>query len=856
VKEKNTSSKSTMKNQFSKYSKGSSKNPIIRQTGNPDTKNFNSENQDMTNKELVKQLEGEKILAEISSEFIRVANSDIDEHISIALKRMSEYLEADLGVIRFIDTENNRIQRGYEWINPQLHNLKSKMPGYTFDDFLLMKQQLINNIPIYVPEVIEIPEEAKKEREYLKRIGFESVVLLPFFLTGKFTGYIGFGARKRHSFWSEREKGLLELFRSIIVNVLERHDRETVLRESQQLYQKLVELSPSNIFLLQDRKIIFANPAGVALIGFETQQDVIGKSFKDVVPEEILQKIRNRIDKFPIDQKLLGLELPFTTKRNKKVILQCAIQSLVLQGKKSFLVIGVDITQRKEIEQENEENRQLLDDILNISPQAIFVYDHHEEKPTYFNNSTCKILGLTSEEIRNMNDKDFINFVHPEDLEKAIRINMELSDVPVGEIVEGEYRWKRPDGQVCWLQSYQTAIKKSKNGKTSQTLTVVQDITEIKNALMELKKSEANFRGLVENIPGMVYQAMLEEPFSNTYLSEYFEKLTGYRCEDFIENGLDSWLKLVNPEDLPKLQNDINLFKDSFSKPFEAEYRIRKANGDYIWVVDIGRVQLDENQKPIALNGLVMDITARKNDYEAMRALSQDNLHLLAQARRDSEIKTLLLNEVNHRVKNNLTAIIGLLELESDHVINSSKDYRAVLGDIIARINSMATVHDILTSNQWSPVQLELFVQKIIDNASASSPIGRKISVEIMSQDRNLWINSRQATGLALILNELTTNAIKHAFVDRNRGKITVTIRREEKNTNRVRIRFADDGPGWPENILDETGGDIGIQVIRLSVASPLNGDVKFENHNGAVAIISFNLASQRDTVKPNGIKQ
>jgi two-component sensor histidine kinase len=256
----------------------------------------------------------------------------------------------------------------------------------------------------------------------------------------------------------------------------------------------------------------------------------------------------------------------------------------------------------------------------------------------------------------------------------------------------------------------------------------------------------------------------------------------------------------------------------------------------------------------IILNGLVMDITARKNNYEALRALSQDNLHLLAQARRDSETKTLLLNEVNHRVKNNLTAIIGLLDLESNRVINSTDDYRAVLKDLISRINGLATVHDILSSNQWSPVQLELFVQKIIDNASASSPIGHNITVEIMSQDRNLWINSRQATGLALILNELTTNTIQHAFADRDRGKITVTIRREEKSTNRVRIRFADDGPGWPQEILDGTGGDVGMQVIRLSASSPLNGDVKFENHNGAVAIITFSIAPQREILKPNGV--
>ena len=172
------------------------------------------------------------------------------------------------------------------------------------------------------------------------------------------------------------------------------------------------------------------------------------------------------------------------------------------------------------------------------------------------------------------------------------------------------------------------------------------------------------------------------------------------------------------------------------------------------------------------------------------------------------------------------------------------------MSDVKIRIGGLATVHDILSSNQWAPVQLELFIQKVIDNAASSSPIGRKITINTYAQDNSLWINARQATALALILNELTTNSIKHAFLAGNKGTINVTIRREEKDTNRVRIVFADNGPGWPEEILAGTGGNVGMEVIRLSAVSPLYGEIKFENHNGAVAIITFNLGPQRDLGK------
>ena len=157
-------------------------------------------------------------------------------------------------------------------------------------------------------------------------------------------------------------------------------------------------------------------------------------------------------------------------------------------------------------------------------------------------------------------------------------------------------------------------------------------------------------------------------------------------------------------------------------------------------------------------------------------------MRLLAQARRDSETKTLFLNEVNHRVKNNLASIIGLLELESDREIHSTSDFQIALNRYqnheSADWQQFMIFFLPINGRQFN---LELFVQKVIDNASASSPIGRKLQLDIMSQERNLWINSRQATALALILNELTTNSIRHAFSDRENGTITVTIRLEDK---------------------------------------------------------------------------
>lgn len=545
--------------------------------------------QKLAEENLKQQLEGEELVAAISSQFINAEIAHLDLEIPAALQKMANYLEADRGYVRFINPEDNLIQRGFEWKDPQVGAFKTESSGLFIKAFAWSYSQLKNNQSIYVSDSSLLPAEAVSEKDFLHKAGYKSYVSLPLFILNKFSGYIGFGSEQSRPFWSEREKGLLDLFRSTIVSVMERQQREAILNESKEKYS-----------------------------------------------------------------------------------------------------------------------------------------------------------------------------------------------------------------------------------------------------------------GLVESIPGIVYGTLCDEHFTTIYISDYFEKLTSIKKEDILFNQKMFWMEIVHPEDRTRLEKCVNNAIQNRTS-FEVEYRLQKADGNYLWVSDSGRVICDEENNPKYIHGIMADISDRKRDYEEMRRLSQENFRLMAKAYHDSEIKSLLLNEVNHRVKNNLASILGILELERKREIQSSTDFQNVLSDIESRISGLAKVHEILSSNQWAPVQLEILVRKVIENASASSPTGRKLQLNIQPQERKLWINSSQATALALILNELTTNSIRHAFPAREKGTITVTIRSENRKSHRVRIDFADDGPGWPKNILAGDSGHVGMQVIKLSAASPLNGEITFENHEGAVAILTFNLAPQRE---------
>lgn len=795
-------------------------------------------------KELREQLIGERLLEEITEQFLKADIARSNEQIPSALEKMAGYLKADLGFVRFVEPDTKMIQRGYEWKNPEFEIFGVPDLNLSFEILELTKKQLENNQPIFVPEIFTIPDEGQNEKIVLAKLGLNSLVMYPLWIFGDFKGYIGFGAKKAYSFWSERERGLLGLFQSTICNVLERCEREYDLRQSQELYQKILELSPNAIFLVQDDTLLYTNPAGARLTGYDVPQEINGKSIENVFTPEIIRDFLKLLPQPQTMGKAIHGEISIKTKKNGIIFAEFSSLVFNINGKPAYLVIGVDTTHRKQIEYEIEENRKFLNEILSISPMAIFVYDREKNKISYFNPAANKILGLSSQQLSSYTIPQFISHVHPNDFGKAVKMSEKLGHLPSGEVLEGEYRWICPNGEVRWLHSFQVVIANNLDGTAKQTLSIFQDLSETKKALQKLRQSEDKYHRLVEDVPGIVYQAKSDEVFTHTFLSDYYTKLTSIDKNSLINNKVSTWLNQVHPDDREKMLSGVQkAVPDSSS--FEIEYRLLKADGSYLWVKDRGRIICDEENKPLFINGIITDISAQKRDYEAMRQLSQDNLKLLAQARRDAETKTLLLNEVNHRVKNNIASIIGLIELESQREIQSDTDLQATLFNIKTRITGLATVHDILSSNQWAPVKLDLFIRKVIDNAASSYPIGRKITVNIICPDHNIWINSRQGTALALIINELTTNSIRHAFAERQNGTITVSIDREPQTGHRLQISFADDGPGWPDEILNGKVGNVGMQVMRLSAVSPLYGDIQFRNRGGAVAIITFNLIPQ-----------
>ena len=220
-------------------------------------------------------------------------------------------------------------------------------------------------------------------------------------------------------------------------------------------------------------------------------------------------------------------------------------------------------------------------------------------------------------------------------------------------------------------------------------------------------------------------------------------------------------------------------------------------------------------------------------------AIAVENARLYEQVQQDAETKAVLLREINHRTKNNLAAIIGLLSVERRHVGSENRAvYEAIRQKLVSRIQGLAAVHSLLSNSGWTPLQLEELARKIFQLAFQSLPAGQSAHFKISPS--RLRVTPDQAHNLALILNELATNALKYAWQPDNAPlQVKVSIVPIE---NTIELEVRDNGPGYPSSMLalDPAQYNVGFELIQNIVRRNLRGALFLRNERGAVTTIRF----------------
>lgn len=191
------------------------------------------------------------------------------------------------------------------------------------------------------------------------------------------------------------------------------------------------------------------------------------------------------------------------------------------------------------------------------------------------------------------------------------------------------------------------------------------------------------------------------------------------------------------------------------------------------------------------------------------------------------QVRTTLMQEMHHRVKNNLQQVASLLRLQMRQ--SHYKSLEEALTDSLGRIQAIAAVHELLSRDDLDHVSIKHIAEMLGHHQQQSFIMpGKTISFSVRGDDVHL--NTSQATQVALIINEMIQNAVEHGFEKVDRGEIHITV--EERKEGEIGLWVSNNGEPLPEGFDYKSTGQLGLQIIR-SLSMALGGNFKIENRLG-----------------------
>ena len=344
-----------------------------------------------------------------------------------------------------------------------------------------------------------------------------------------------------------------------------------------------------------------------------------------------------------------------------------------------------------------------------------------------------------------------------------------------------------------------------KNNESIGVQIIAHDITE-------RKRAEAERRRLFDLPTSLIMIANPDATIGR--VSAGWATTLGYSLEEMVGR---SFLDFIHPDDVPiSIEERENVTGGKILPYFENRYRHK--DGTYRV---FGWTGIADPETGLHY-GVAQDITERKHAEEQIKASLKE--------------KEVLLREIHHRVKNNMQVISSLLKLQANKV----KDERLTeaLMESQGRVQAMATVHETLyDSDSLASIDLQSYISNITKTIFQSSETSRnRVTLKIEAEDIKFGIE--QATPISLLINELVSNALKHAFPENRNGHIIIQFQAVDPGA--IELMVSDNGIGLPEDLDWRNTDTLGLKLITILAENQLNGTVNLNRKNGTHFTIRF----------------
>ncbi len=642
---------------------------------------------------------------------------------------------------------------------------------------------------------------------------------------------------------TERTRELEQINYQLKREILERQLAETALIQSERKYRILVETSQDLIWATDSKgRYIFVNEAVRQIYGYEPEE-MIGRPFADFIAPEQLQKDMESYQQVLAGESFLQYETTHIDKNGNSIHL--AFNAMVLRDEAGFAIgasgTASDITKRKAAEIERDRFFNISVDMMCICGMDGYFKQANPAFETVLGYTTAEILAVP-----------FIEFIHPEDIEKTYK---EFDKIGEGATtINFENRWRCKDGTYKWM-----SWKAAPYLQDGIIYAIARDVSDRKADLAALAASEAKFRHLVENANDLIYEHSIDGIF--TYMSPKVKEMTGFEAEELLGQ---SFVPLVNAEDLPAAQAFLEQIVATGDQQAGLELRAKRKDGSWYWMTTNISPFKDAGGKIIGFQGIGRDISDRKiaeaalqNSEQQLKQKAQDLEQTLQELQRTQsqllqsekmsslgQLVAGVAHEINNPVsfiygnithaKDYITDLLSLIQLYQKHYPNPVPEIQAEIEAIeldfliedlsklfaSMKVGTQRIQKIVLSLRSFSRMdESEIKGVDIHDGLDSTLTILQhrlkaqldRPAIEVIKQYGNLPEIECYASQLNQVFMNILTNAID-ALEEGHMSQLmgvrkgnncqlpTINISTEIQDDSVV-IRIADNGPGMPESV-------------------------------------------------------
>lgn len=470
----------------------------------------------------------------------------------------------------------------------------------------------------------------------------------------------------------------------------------------------------------------------------------------------------------------------------------------------------------------------------------------------FVNERWCDMAGMTPEGAKG---EGWMRALHPEDKERVF--NEWYDAAKAGREFASEYRFQTPQGKVTWLYGSAIALR-NESGAVMGYIGTITDITERKEAEVQLKESENRFRQLAENIHQVFWMSdTLKQEM--LYISPAYEKIWGRSCESLYRHP-KSFIDAIHPEDQPRMK--ASLERQARGEGTDIVYRVIRPDGSSRWIRDRSFPIHDRSGRVYRVAGIAEDITQQR---EAEEELKQKTI----QALEASRIKSDFVSNVSHELRTPINAIIGYSSLLLDETYGAvGQDQKAPLEGVVRNANDLLNlVNDVLDLSRiesgkmairLGPVEIPSLIEGIL---SGMQPLFEKKSLFARFHPPETFpVIQSDAEKIKQITINFLSNAVKFT----KKGGVTISVK-DRPERGGIAFSIQDTGIGIKREELPkifdafhqvdasatrEFGGvGLGLAIVKKLI-DLLQGEIQVESEYGKGSTFTIYLPYQLERVK------